>query len=404
MPLDPIDRLTRDVRTSAAEVGRNEARGLVDTYYRVQEHRIALDGQARALAADDRANLVSVHFASQMRTLETQMKNVLDDYSLITQVGRWSRAQHGVGPVIAAGLLAHIDITRAPTAGHIWRFAGLDPTLKWLGKQGAARLLEQVKDVDVLVGDESFDDYALSEDEVAELDELLGPDDRRHQLNRAQLVRIGQLTNRKFGNLIRLGSDAEGRVTRASMLKLLAKRPWNADLKVLCWKLGDSFVKTSRSEKSFYGVKYRERKEYELERDARGGHAEQAAETLATRNIRDVPTRKTYEAGRLPAGRLDLRARRWAVKLFLAHWHDVAYREHYGTEPPLPYPIAHLGHVHYIAPPPGGETAGVDDDDTTTDAETASSRRRRTSSTSLVATPRGSTGDDADDADDWSSL
>jgi len=37
----------------------------------------------------------------------------------------------GIGPVITAGLLAHLDITQAPTAGHFWRFAGLDPTCKW---------------------------------------------------------------------------------------------------------------------------------------------------------------------------------------------------------------------------------------------------------------------------------
>lgn len=41
---------------------------------------------------------------------------------------------HGIGPVISAGLLAHIDIHRAVTVGHIWRFAGLDPSVKWLKK------------------------------------------------------------------------------------------------------------------------------------------------------------------------------------------------------------------------------------------------------------------------------
>jgi hypothetical protein len=48
---------------------------------------------------------------------------------------------------------------------------------------------------------------------------------------------------------------------------------------------------------------------------------------------------------------LHARAKRYAVKLFLAHLHEVWYREHYKTAPPIPYPIAHLGHAHYIAPP-----------------------------------------------------
>ena len=31
------------------------------------------------------------------------------------------------------------------------------------------------------------------------------------------------------------------------------KRPWNASLKVLCWKIGESFVKVSSNPKDFYG-------------------------------------------------------------------------------------------------------------------------------------------------------
>ena len=40
-------------------------------------------------------------------------------------------SQLGVGPVITAGLLAHLDIERAPSAGHFWSFAGLNPNMKW---------------------------------------------------------------------------------------------------------------------------------------------------------------------------------------------------------------------------------------------------------------------------------
>jgi hypothetical protein len=40
-------------------------------------------------------------------------------------------AQRGIGAVLTAGLLAHIDIHKAQTAGAVWRFAGLDPSLKW---------------------------------------------------------------------------------------------------------------------------------------------------------------------------------------------------------------------------------------------------------------------------------
>jgi len=277
--LSAVDKLGRDVRSAGALVGRDEARELVALYYELQEHRIALNNQARSLAAAERPTAIVDHFARQIGALEKQMVSVLDVFSMSQTAGEWARAQLGVGPVLAAGLLAHIDIERAPTVGHIWRFAGLDPTKKW-GK--------------------------------------------------------GE------------------------------RRPWNAELKVLCWKLGDSFVKVSGRENAFYGRMYRERKQYELTRDGRdvdgkvigpaSEHNQRTAfETLEQRKITDAATRAIYESGHLPVGRLDLRARRWAVKLFLSHLHHVMYQDRYGEPPPKPYILTpEGGHAHYIAPPSFG--------------------------------------------------
>lgn len=262
--LAPLDKLAQEIRAAGSMLDRDQARFLVDLYYRTQEHRIALAGQERALTAAEKPTDIVHHFGAQMSTLERQVVSVLDPFTQASMVGVWSRAQHGVGPIIAAGFLAHIDIERAPTVGHIWRFAGLDPTLKWEKK---------------------------------------------------------------------------------------TKRPWNADLKVLCWKLGDSFVKTSGNEKSFYGPIYRARKEQEVRKNEAGDFADQAARTLEERKIVDKATRAIYEAGQLPPGRLDMRARRYAVKLFLSHWHEVAYVEHYHELPPLPYILTQPDHVHEVVPP-----------------------------------------------------
>lgn len=264
--MDVLSRLGREVRQAGSLVDRDQARFLVDFYYRCQEHRIALGGQERALVDAGKPTLIVAHFGNSMGLLERQMVSVLDKFTEASDVGRWSRAQVGVGPIIAAGLLAHIDITRAPTVGHIWRFAGQDPTVIW-GK--------------------------------------------------------GE------------------------------RRPWNADLKVLCWKLGDSFVKVSGRDDAMYGRLYRERKLQEVSKNEERDFADQAALTLATKKIREPATLKCYEAGMLPPGRIDLRARRWAVKMFLSHWHHVAFVEHYDEQPPKPFAIEHLGHAHLIPPPPG---------------------------------------------------
>jgi hypothetical protein len=258
-------RLQKDVRDAGMEVGRDEARELVDLYYRLQDMRIALGNQSQALHNSERPSTVVDYFGSQIGTLERQMVAVLSKFSDSKEVGVWSKSQKGIGPVLAAGLLAHIDIEKAPTVGHIWRFAGLDPTVKW---------------------------------------------------NKGE------------------------------------KRPWNADLKVLCWKIGDSFVKQSGREGALYGQLYKERKIYEVRRDESGGNVETAERTLLERKIQDPPTRRIYESGHLPAGRLDLRARRWSVKLFLSHWHHKAYWEQYGEAPPKPYILTQEGgHAHFIPPP-----------------------------------------------------
>jgi hypothetical protein len=257
-----IQRLTRDLRDAAETLTDAEARFLVDAYYMMQDQRIRSGNQIGSLAKSDEPHRVLSWFNGNAETLENQVKQALGRYAGGSLVGQWSLSLYGVGPVLAAGLLAHINIEKAPTVGHIWRFAGLDPTVRW-GK--------------------------------------------------------GE------------------------------KRPWNAQLKVICWKLGESFKKQSGREECYYGHLYQRRKQLEVERNEAGMFAEQAAATLSERPRH--AQRAIYAEGKLPPGRLDLRATRYAVKLFLGHWHEAAYVTHYGTLPPKPFAIAHLGHAHEMLAP-----------------------------------------------------
>lgn len=260
--LTPVARLSRDLAKASIHLSRNEARYLVDSYYIMQEDRKRANNQVRALASSEEPADVIQWLAQQSTTLENQIKRALDSYSAADPTGAWSRSIIGIGPVISAGLLAHIDIEKAPTVGHIWRYAGLDPTQKWEKGQ---------------------------------------------------------------------------------------KRPWNASLKTLCWKIGESFVKVSGNEKSFYGELYKKRKELETMRNEQGLFADQAAAMLNRFKIgADTDARKHYEQGKLPPAHLHARAKRYAVKLFLAHWHEVAYRNRYGEDPPKPYAIDILKHAHHI--------------------------------------------------------
>jgi hypothetical protein len=257
---ESVSRLSRDVVAAAATLSADEARFLVDCYYSMQEGRIRAGNQVRALSDSEEPCDVLIWLQDQSAILERQIGRALDRYSAANPVGAWSREVLGIGPILAAGLLAHIDINRAPTVGHIWRFAGLDPTSVW----------------------------------------------------------------------------AKGK-----------KRPWNASLKTLCWKIGESFVKVSGREGAFYGHIYSQRKLLEQSRNEAGEFKDQA-ELKAAKVGKTTDAYKSYSVGKLPPAHIHARAKRYAVKLFLAHWHEQAYRLVLNKEAPMPYVIEHLGHVHKI--------------------------------------------------------
>lgn len=258
-----VARLSRDLRDAATTLGPAEARFLVDAYYTMQGDRIRADNQLRALSKSCEPHAVLEWLGNQSSVLEKQIGAALDRYSDAQELGRLARTQVGVGPVIAAGLLAHIDIAQAPTVGHIWRFAGLDPTAVW----------------------------------------------------------------------------EKGR-----------KRPWNASLKTLCWKLGESFVKVSGNDKATYGQVYKARKVQETERNEAGAFSEQAAARVSTVG-KTTDAYKSYSAGKLPPAHIHARAKRYAVKLFLSHYHHAGYELLRGELPPKPYVLTEAGgHAHFIEP------------------------------------------------------
>lgn len=292
--LDPIQRLTRDLKDAAITLSPDEARYLVDAYYAMQGDRIRSDNQVRALDASNEPHLVLAWLAGNTRQLEGNIKRALDSFSDRDRTGRWAKSIVGIGPVIAAGLSAHIDLEpwrcavasadhkakkctptephgpacqsqRVRTVGKIWRFAGLDPTVRWEKGQ---------------------------------------------------------------------------------------KRPWNATLKTLAWKIGESFVKVSNHEQDFYGHLWAQRKLAEQARNDAGALAEQAAAKLDRFKIgKGTDAYKAYSIGKLPPAHIHARAKRWTVKLFLSHWFTVAYFERFGEMPPKPYVLSQLGHVDEIQVP-----------------------------------------------------
>ena len=264
MQLDTIQKLTKDLRQAGGTLGRDEARFLVDAYYMLQEDRKRTFNQERSLDKQNEPHELITWLANQSQLLEKQILSSLDVYSANIPEGQWARRQIGIGPVIAAGLNAHIDLEKTTTTTRLWRYAGQDPTSKWEKGQ---------------------------------------------------------------------------------------KRPWNASLKVLCWKIGESFVKTCNHEQSFYGPIYIKRKELEIERNEAGMFAEQAKAILETKRIgKETEAYKAYSVGKLPPAHIHSRAKRYAVKMFLSHYLEMAQRLN-GLPVTTPYILSVGGHSDYIPPP-----------------------------------------------------
>ena len=290
---ETIRKLTTDLREAGLTLGRDEARFLVDAYYRMQEQRIRFDAQVREMVKEREPHELLVWFGDQSRTLENEVKKALEYYSLSTPAGRWLRSVFGIGPVIASGLTAHIDISKVEYAGQVWSFAGMNPSAQW--KKGE-------------------------------------------------------------------------------------KRPWNAELKTLCYKLGESFVMTKNNDKDFYGHLFQQRKDKEWAKNMRGDNADAAAakaevvgkDTVAYKwysgQVNPDWAKAQLDAGKsfpeklpkaalkdgipmLPPAHVHARARRWVSKLLLSHLFKVMYIAHHDRIPEQPFVLTMDDHSREIHVP-----------------------------------------------------
>lgn len=247
-------------------LSRPEVRFIVDRYYQEQENRKSARNQQRAAEEQGEAAQMIEWLAGFEEALENQIKKVLDAWTLRQPACVWARSQVGIGPVIAAGLAAHIDLNKTTSISKLWRFAGQDPTSQWLKGE---------------------------------------------------------------------------------------KRPWNARLKVLCWKIGESFVKNSNNPNCFYGHIYREWKLKYTDLNEAGSYAQQAEQILDVKNIgKDTDAYAAYSIGKLPPAHIHARAKRKAVKMFLSHFWQVSYEVTHGEKAPIPWVIEHGGHIDLV-PAPG---------------------------------------------------
>lgn len=130
---ESLVKLSKDMKAASSTMTRNEARYLLSQYLTMQNNRKASDQKAAKMEerASGEPHAVLNWISENAGALEKQILSALKAYAESQPMGQWAMDIDGVGPVVAAGLLAHIDIEKCPTVGHIWAFAGFDPSKKW---------------------------------------------------------------------------------------------------------------------------------------------------------------------------------------------------------------------------------------------------------------------------------
>lgn len=285
-------RYRKDLRHQATLMGREEAQYIVKQYYSFQSDRIRANNRMKAFAKNNTEPMhVLSFFFRQFESLEKLMIHPLETYVESSFVGSWLLSNKGIGPVLAAGLLAYLDVSRAPAATSFWRYAGIDPTIEW--KKGQRRPYNAELKQHVFKVGKSF---------IMRGNDYYRPlFDQRKEYETAK-NEAGEYAPQAFAILARMKSG-----------KPSPEQSHTDDVPTD----DDSIVTTVDNE-----------------------------------TVDDPAAfRKILESGRLSKAHINMRCQRWMTKLFLSHVHTVMFEDHFKRRAPQPYAIAHLNHVHNIPVP-----------------------------------------------------
>ena len=174
----------------------------------------------------------------------------------------------------------------------------------------------------------------------------------------SMILYVSSKTNRKPENITAgVLNTANSKKVKSGIVSVsdlgsyLAKPPYNRDTKKRMYQIGTSFVKQCHRPKSLYGRLYLERKAYETEKNNNGDYADQAARLLSEKSYsKETDTYACLIDGKLSPAHINMRAMRWAEKLFLSHVHEAMWWDKYHDTPPQPYIVAYGEHHDYIAP------------------------------------------------------
>jgi len=324
-----LRRASKGIKEKAADMTRPEARALVSYYFKAVGLRESTKGRLRALEARNKA--ISEDFEEEHPMLNyvrlessrliDQVRQAIDIYSDANIPSRWARSFKGtpnIGPLVGAGLNAFIDPEKGTTASQVWRYAGFDPSCKWWWNEAEVQtVLKSAK-------------LQFGEPDLEETVRWI-----------AKEINVGY-----HSFLKRCYIPSDPNITWRSLRYGIKRLPWNRKLKLICYHLGMVFLRNRDNKDHFYGQAYDYRKKFEEARNEKGYYKNMAREKLKARYAtidREGSPYLAFIEDKIPPHHVDKIARRWVIKLFLEHFHQVSFYERYGMLPPRNYRISMLG-------------------------------------------------------------
>ena len=309
-------------------VNKQQIKTMVKLYYETQNLRIIANGTVNSAKKNgDEEKIVNAFLldVEDYHIIEKNISNQLEAICKSQEVGRWLLKICGIGPVLAAGLLAYFDVTKTSYASGFISYAGLnDNNRPWLGKDKSKEILE-----DLMKEHES--------DEIT--DEIM--------YEYSAITQWGYNTFRDSAY-----NSKKKTWSKTEIIKTASKIPYNKELKSLLWKVGQSFIYQKNRPQSVYGKLLKERLDYEIKNNENGVYADYAAKMLDTYNFgKETEAYKAYAQGKLPPAHINARAIRWVEKILVSHLFEEMYRVEYNAIPPRYYALEHLqGHHDEIQP------------------------------------------------------
>ena len=316
MPTTKIKKIsgpTKDIRAAALDMSNKEAEYLLRDFFKLLGVQLSTSGHVYILKKQNLDGPAAKYISLEAKAIRRHIIELLDIWTENFPTARWVKSIRGFGPIIAAGMTILVDIDKAPKISSLYRWAGLTPNSRRLSMKEAYKLIEEVSDA---LGDELTEEH---------------------------LKWLARKLNKKEESFIKAAGGRNKEPSWELLLRALQWPEYNLLLKKVCNAIGDQVIK----HKNLYHDLFHIRLAYERDKNNKGALKNEAKRYLA--RYSSAPS--CYHEGYLTDAHLRARAKRWAVKVFLAHYYMVCYYMKYKETPPDIYSLGILQGKTRIHPP-----------------------------------------------------